>query len=56
MAPGLKLLARRVCSYCRTVYGYRSDFNLMADTHGICPDCINSNFPEIAERMKEELG
>ena len=33
---------RRVCQFCKKVYGYKCGFGVAGDSHGICPDCAAS--------------
>ena len=45
-------LMRQICSYCGVHYGDKPGFGQSGDSHGICPECVEKEFPEYAERIK----
>ncbi len=55
-----------ICSYCKKIRDESGKWNMLEQyiserseaefSHGICPDCLNKNYPDIADRMKKKYG
>lgn len=39
---------KRVCSYCRKIYGEKESSNSNEETHGACDECVNLGLIKIS--------